>query len=231
MGRLMVLESLLLACLLLLAGYVFWETLGAVWGLDGVWQDLVEERASDKSGLLLFLLVLFAIFCVPISIYWALQFWGMTRASFWIVTLATMVPQIPAVISYNRLDWPTFWTGPLFTTSLSQLVVASLFLASLALMAALHRTGELRRLRARLASLRLDQSEQQRAIISEQLVLVGLIGTTLTLTVALMCTGLAVAQLKDLLALPPWTVFTVGAAASLVLAAALALWLRQTGRE
>jgi hypothetical protein len=74
MGRLMVLESLLLACLLLLAGYVFWETLGAVWGLDGVWQDLVEERASDKSGLLLFLLVLFAIFCVPISIYWALQF-------------------------------------------------------------------------------------------------------------------------------------------------------------
>ena len=177
--------------------------------------------------------MLFAIFCLPIAIYLALQFWGMTRASFWIVTLATMVPQIPAVISYNRLDWPTFWTGPLFTTSLSQLVVASLFLASLALLAALHRTGELRRLRARLAALRLDQSEQQRAhpVISEQLVLVGLIGTALTLTVALMYTGLAVAQLKDLMMLPPWTVFTVGGAASLVLAGALALWLRQAGRE
>ena len=231
MGRLLVLESLLLACLLLLAGYVFWETLGVVLGLDRMWKELVEERVSDKSDLVLFLIVLFAIFCLPIAIYLALQFWGMTRASFWIVTLATMVPQIPAVISYNRLDWPTFWTGPLFTTSLSQLVVASLFLASLALLAALHRTGELRRLRARLAALRLDQSEQQRAIISEQLVLVGLIGTALTLTVALMYTGLAVAQLKDLMMLPPWTVFTVGGAASLVLAGALALWLRQAGRE
>ena len=231
MGRLLVLESLLLTCLLLLAGYVFWETLGVVLGLDQVWQDLVGERVSDKSDLVLFLLVLFAIFCLPIAIYWALQFWGMTRASFWIVTLATVVPQIPAVISYNRLDWPTFWTGPLFTTSLSQLVVASLFLASLALLAALHRTGELRRLRARLAALRLDQSEQQRAIISEQLVLVGLIGSALTLTVALMYTGLAVAQLKDLMMLPPWTVFTVGGAASLALAGALALWLRQAGRE
>ena len=231
MGRLLILESLLLTCLLLLAGYVFWETLGVVLGLDRVWQDLVGERVSDKSDLVLFLLVLFAIFCLPIAIYWALQFWRMTRASFWIVTLATVVPQIPAVITYNRLDWPTFWTGPLFTTDLSQLVVASLFLASLALLATLHRTGELRRLRARLAALRLDQSEQQRAIISEQLVLVGLIGSALTLTVALMYTGLAVAQLKDLMMLPPWTVFTVGGAASLALAGALALWLRQAGRE
>ena len=48
MDRLLVVESLLLACLLLLAGYVFWETLGLVLGLDGVWRSLIDARVPDR---------------------------------------------------------------------------------------------------------------------------------------------------------------------------------------
>ena len=230
MDRLLVVESLLLACLLLLAGYVFWETLGLVLGLDGVWRSLIDARVPDRFDLL-FILVLFVVCCLPIAIYWVLQFIGMTRTSFWIVTLAALAPQIPAVLSYNQLDWPSFWVDPLFTTGLSPIVVASLLLVSLALLVSLHRIGELRRLKARLAALRLDESDQEGAIVNELLVLGGLTGSALVLTAMLLSLGIAVAQMKDLLILSPWTVLTVGGAAILLLASMLSLWLRQTSEE
>ena len=231
MGRLLVVESLLLACLLLLAGYVFWETLGLVLGLDGVWHSLIDARVSDRSDLALFILVLFVVCCLPIAIYWVLQFIGMTRTSFWSVTLAALAPQIPAVLSYNQLDWPSFWVDPLFTTGLSPIVVASLLLVSLALLVSLHRIGELRRLKARLAALRLDGSEQEGAMVNELLVLGGLSSSALILTAALLTLGIAFARMKDLLVFLPWTVLTVGGAAILLLASVLSLWLRQTGEE
>ncbi len=230
MDRLLVVESLLLACLLLLAGYVFWETLGLVLGLDGVWRSLIDARVPDRFDLL-FILVLFVVCCLPIAIYWVLQFIGMTRTSFWIVTLAALAPQIPAVLSYNQLDWPSFWVDPLFTTGLSPIVVASLLLVSLALLVSLHRIGELRRLKARLAALRLDESDQEGAIVNELLVLGGLTGSALVLTAMLLSLGIAVAQMKDLLILSPWTVLTVGGAAILLLASMLSFWLRQTSEE
>ena len=230
MDRLLVVESLLLACLLLLAGYVFWETLGLVLGLDGVWRSLIDARVPDRFDLL-FILVLFVVCCLPIAIYWVLQFIGMTRTSFWIVTLAALAPQIPAVLSYNQLDWLSFWVDPLFTTGLSPIVVASLLLVSLALLVSLHRIGELRRLKARLAALRLDESDQEGAIVNELLVLGGLTGSALVLTAMLLSLGIAVAQMKDLLILSPWTVLTVGGAAILLLASMLSLWLRQTSEE
>ena len=231
MDRLLVVESLLLACLLLLAGYVFWETLGLVLGLDGVWRSLIDARVPDRSDLV-FILVLFVVCCLQIAIYWVLQFIGMTRTSFWIVTLAALAPQIPAVLSYNQLDWPSFWVDPLlFTTGLSPIVVASLLLVSLALLVSLHRIAELRRLKARLAALRLDESDEEGAIVSELLVLGGLTGSALVLTAMLLSMGIGVAQMKDLLVLSPWTVLTVGGAAILLLASVLSLWFRQTGEE
>ena len=179
----------------------------------------------------MFILVLFVVCCLPIAMYWVLQFIGMTRTSFWIVTLAALAPQIPAVLSYNQLDWPSFWVDPLFTTGRSPIVVASLLLVSLALLVSLHRIGELRRLKARLAALRLDESDQEGAIVNELLVLGGLTGSALVLTAMLLSLGIAVAQMKDLLVLSPWTVLTVGGAAILLLASMLSLWLRQTSEE
>ena len=223
MGRLLVLESLLLTILLLLAFYALWETSGAILGLDRVRNSLTETSMLATSDAGFFLLEWIGICCLPIVVYWVLQYAGMTRLSFWAVTLAALVPQIPAVLFYNPLDWPSFWIGSWFTTGLSQTIVATMVLASLALLASLHRTGELRRLKARL--------DRKRVIAGELLLLGGLIGLALVLTVLLLGLGVAVARMEGLFVLSPWTVLTVGGAAVLLLAWVLSLWLRRTDEE
>ena len=231
MGRLLVLESLLLTILLLLAFYALWETSGAILGLDRVRNSLTETSMLATSDAGFFLLEWIGICCLPIVVYWVLQYAGMTRLSFWAVTLAALVPQIPAVLFYNQLDWPSFWIGSWFTTGLSQTIVATMVLASLALLASLHRTGELRRLKARLDRLRPDELDRKRVIAGELLLLGGLIGLALVLTVLLLGLGVAVAQMEGLFVLSPWTVLTVGGAAVLLLAWVLSLWLRWTDEE
>ena len=218
----------MVACLLLLAGYVFWETLGAILGLEQVWHNLIEARESGSSDFALFLLVLFAICCLPIAVYWTMQYFGMTRLSFWTMTLAALIPQLPAVLSFNQLDWPSFWTGAWSATGLSQFTVAGLFLASLFLLISLHRVGEIRRLKARLSGLRLDVPDQERVIANELLVLGGLIGSALVLTLLLLSLGVGIAQMQALLMLTPWTVLTVGVAAILLLAAVFSVWVRRS---
>ena len=80
----------------------------------------------------------------------------MTTLSFWLLTLAVLLPQGPAVLAHNRLDWASFWRGPSSSPELSQITVGALFLLSLVLLVTLHRIAELRRLRGRLGALRLE---------------------------------------------------------------------------
>lgn len=231
MARLLIVESMLLACLLFVAGFALWETLGTALGMDRVWHSLVEMRQSGNQDFVLFLLVVLAVCGLPMAVYWTLQFFRMTRLSFWIVTLAALAPQMPAALSHNRLDWPSFWSVPWFTTGLSELTVALIFLASLAMLVALHRIGELRRLRSRLASLRLDRREQERVVSSELLVLTALVGGVLALTAGLFAAGAFISRAEVVFDLPPWGVLTIGTAAILLVAAALSLWsLRSEAR-
>ena len=225
MVRFLAVESLLLGFLLSLAGYVFWQSLGATMGLDTLWRDQLEAQVPGTRGISP-LVVIAGVCCLPIILYWLLQWLGMTTRSFWLVTLTVLLLQGPAVLAHNQLDWASFWRGPSSSPELSQMTVGALFLLSLVLLVTLHRVAELRRLRGRLGAMRLESGEQGNVIASEILALVGLVGLSLFVTAMLLSAAAALARMNNLLAHSPWTVLTIGAAALLMLTGSLHLWLR-----
>ena len=231
MVRFLAVESLLLGCLLSLAGYVFWESLGATLGLDTLWRDQLEAQEPGMWGISPFMVLIAGISCLPIVFYWLLQWLGMTTRSFWVVTLAVLSLQGPAVLAHNRLDWASFWRGPTSSPEWSQITVGALFLLSLVLLVMLHRIAELRRLRGRLRTLGLERGEQRKIITSEILALAGLVGFSLFVTAMLLSAAAALARMNNLLLYPPWTVLTVGTAALLMVAGFLHLWLRTRQEE
>ena len=129
MVRFLAVESLLLGCLLSLAGYVFWESSGRDPGLDTFWRDQVGALGPGALGTSP-LVVIAGICCLPIIFYWLLQWLRMTTLSFWMVTLAALLLQGPAVLAHNQLDWASFWGGPSSSPELSRITVGALFLLS-----------------------------------------------------------------------------------------------------
>ena len=226
MVRFLAVESLLLGCLLSLAGYVFWESSGRDPGLDTLWSDQLEALGPGVLGISPLMVVIAGICCLPIIFYWLLQWLRMNTLSFWIVILAALLLQGPAVLAHNQLDWASFWRGPSSSPELSQITVGALFLLSLVLLATLQRVAELRRLRGELRTLRLESGEQGNVITTEVLVLAGLVGSSLVVTAMLLSAASALARMNNLLAHSPWTVLTIGAAALLMLTGSLHLWLR-----
>ena len=226
MVRFLAVESLLLGCLLSLAGYVFWESLGATLGLDTLWRSRLEAQGPGTWGISPLMVVIAGVCCLPIILYWLLQWLGMTTRSFWLVTLAVLLLQGPAVLAHNRLDWASFWRGPSSSPELSQITVGALFLLSLVLLVTLHRIAELRRLRGRLRTLSLESGEQGKVIASEILALAGLVGFSLFVTAMLLSAAAALARMNNLLAHSPWTVLTIGTTALLMMTGFLHLWLR-----
>ena len=226
MVRFIAVESLLLGCLLFLAGYVFWESAGG--GSSGAtsWLHRLESGRPGTGGSAIFAAAVAGICAVPIILYWFLQWRGMTGGSFWMVTLAVLLLQAPAVLAHNQLNWLSFWRGPSPPPELSLAAAGGLFLLSLALLAALHRAAEIRRLRARLGTLHLESGEQRQVIAGEVVTLAGLVGLSLVITAALLSVGVALAQLDNLMVRSPWTVLTFGAAALFLMAGSLYLLLR-----
>ncbi len=227
MSRFLVVESLLLASLLSLAGYVFWESLGP----DTLWRDQSQAQELGLWGLPPFVTVVAGVCCLSVVLYWLFQWLRMTTLSFWIVTLAALLPQGPAVLAHNHLDWVSFLGGASPSTELGQVTVGALFLLSLALLAALQRVSELRRLAGRLRTLRLDGGEQGTFIASEILTLVGLVGFSLFVTAVLVAVAATLTRFSNLLVHSPWTVVTIGAAALLMVTAFLHLWPRTRQEE
>ena len=223
MVRFIAVESLLLGCLLFLAGYVFWESAGGGPGEATSW--LAPLAPGSGRGVLLAAVVA-GICAIPIILYWFLQWRGMTGGSFWMVTLAVLLLQAPAVLAHNHLNWVSFWRGPSPPPELSLVAAGGLFLLSLALLATLHRAAEIRRLRGRLETLHLESGEQHQVIASEVVTLAGLVGLSLVITAALLSVGAALAQLDNLMVRSPWTVLTFGATALFLVAGSLYLLLR-----
>ena len=226
MVRFIAVESLLLGCLLSLAGYVFWRSLGATPGLGTIWSDQLEASGTESVGDFPLMVVIAGICCLPIIFYWLLQWLRMTTLSFWIVTLAVLLPQGPAVLAHNKLDWASLWRSTSSSPELSQITVGALFLLSLVLLVTLQRVAELRRLRGGLRALRLESGEQGKIIASEILALIGLVASSLVVTVMLLSSASALARMDYLLAHSPWTVFTIGTAALVMVTAFLHLWMR-----
>ena len=222
MVRFIAVESLLLGCLLFLAGYVFWESSSGATS----WLQRLEPGRPGTGGNALFLVVIAAVCSIPLILYWFLQWRGMTGGSFWMVTLAVLLMQAPAVLAHNQLNWVSFWRGPSSPPELSLVAAGGLFLLSLALLATLHRAAEIRRLRGRLETLHLENGEQRQVIASEVVTLGGLVGLSLVITTALLTVGAALAQLDNLMVRSPWTVLIFGATALFLIAGSLYLLLR-----
>ena len=222
MSRFLVVESLLVASLLSLAGYVFWQSLGA----ETLWSDQQQVQELGLWGLPPFVTVVVGICCLSVVLYWLFQWRRMTTLSFWMVALAVFLPQGPAVLAHNHLDWASFSGEPSSSPELPQVTVGALFLLSLALLATLNRVSELRRLTGTLRTLRLDGGDRGTFIASEILTLIGLVGLSLFVTAVLVTVAATLTRFSNLLVQSPWTVLTVGAAALIMMTGFLHLWLR-----
>ena len=227
MARFWIVETALLAYLFGMGGWVMWQTGGAAVDVEKGWEWLLEIREWKDWGTMVFSLVLAAILVLPIGLYWALQARKKHRVSFWLVSILALAPQMPAALSYNRVDWLSFWKYPMFTTDIPQPVVGLLLLVSLLLLAALHRAGDLRRLTGKLAELRLESSERGLLVRNESLVLGAVTGGSLLITGALLAVGMGVSQLGGPLGKSPWPVLSIGVAAMALLSMVVALWLRR----
>ena len=158
MSRFLVVESLLLASLLSLAGYVFWESwartpCGATnrklrnWGFGDF-----PLRDGRSRPLLSFSCPLLAVPMAANDHTFLLDSdLGRPLAP----GAGGACPQPPGL--------GLVLGGPSPSTELGQVTVGALFLLSLALLAALQRVSELRRLAGRLRTLRLDGGEQERS--------------------------------------------------------------------
>ena len=170
--------------------------------------------------------VVVGICCLSVVLYWLFQWRRMTTLSFWMVALAAFLPQTPAVLAHNHLDWASFFGEPSSAPDLPQVTVGALFLLSLAMLATLNRVSELRRLTGTLTTLRLDDGEQGSFIASEILTLVGLVGFSLFVTAVLVTVAATLTRFSNLLVQSPWTVLTIGAAALIMVTGFMHLWLR-----
>ena len=229
MVKFRIVETALLGYLIGIAGWMIWQTGGAAVDVEKGWEWLLDIREWEDWGSTVFSIVLAAIFGVPIALYWAFQVRGMHRLSFWLVCIVALAPQMPAALSYNRVDWLSFWKYPMFTTDIPQYLVAMLLLVSLLVLAALHRTADLRRLKGKLAELRLEGGEQVVVVRNEGLVLGAVAGGSLAITGALLLVGMGVSQFGGALGQSPWPVVSIGAAVMALLAMVVALWLRRGG--
>ena len=229
MVQLRVVETGLLVYLFGMAAWVIWQTGGAAVDIDKGWEWISDIQEWEDWGSTVFALILAAIVLVPIGLYWGLQARGNHRVSFWMVSTLALAPQMPAALSFNRVDWLSFWKYPMFTTTIPQSVVALLLMVSLLALLVLHRAGDLRRLREKLSELGLERKERGLVVRNEALILGAIAAASLGITGALLTAGMALSELGGPLEQSPWPVVSIGAVAILLLAVIMALWVRRAG--
>ena len=229
MFRFWLIETGLLLYLFGIAGWMMWQTGGAAVDVEKGWAWLSRVRAWEDWGSTVSSLVMVAIFVLPVGLYWALQARGRRRVSFWLVIVLALLPQMPAVLAYNRVDWLSFWKYPMFTTQIPQIIAGLLLLVSLLALATLHRTADLRHLSKKLKELGLDSKDQGLLVRSEALVLAAIVGVALGITGGLLVVGMALSELGGFLEQSPWLVVVVGTVAILLLATIMAIWVRRLG--
>ena len=229
MFRYWTIETGLLLYLFGMAAWMLWQTGGAAVDIEKGWAWLSSVREWEDWGSTVFSLVVAAIFALPVGLYWALQFRGKRRVSFWMVVVLALGPQLPSALAYNRVDWLSFWKYPMFTTEIPQAIAGLLLLVSLLVLAALQRTADLRSLSRRLEKLGLDSKDHAMLVKSEALALAAVVGAALGATGILLVMGMILSGLGGSLGSFPWMVVCVGAATLMLLAAIMALWVRGLG--
>ncbi len=223
----MVIESLLLGGLTVLAGYLALESWGHTLGIPSDLSLLPCCQDDRRWVSALTTVAVLSICCIPIAWYWMLQRLGMLRLAFWSVTLPILLVQSPAVFAHNGIDWFPERSPSWGLPELHPMAAVGWLLSSLVLLVTLHRIADIRRLYAKLESLDLEYSERQQVMLGEFVVLGGLVGVSLIVTLALLIGAPALTEMGSFLMRSPWTLFTVGVTAVSLLGWFVYLWFRR----
>ena len=215
-------ETLVLAGLLLLAGFVVWDA-GPALGLpESRWLTWLTALFPG-----LFSLQVLAVVAVLMVAYWALQALGHTQLPFWLIAGLVILPHAVPVWGHNQLEWYELLdVRAELVGDRSLLRDAALLLAALAGVVALHRIIGLRALDRRMALQGIATPDRSRVLLFEGLLLAGLLAAGLSLALAAVLAATLLGRYDNLLEASTWAVAATGAAAALLLALTLLLWRR-----
>lgn len=220
--RIAAIESLVLACLLLLAAFVLWDAAEALGVPD---TSLLYKATRLLPGPVYVDAVLAASLCV--AAYWGLQTLGRMDVAFWLMALLVIAPHGVPLWDYNQLEWyELVGVDGELVGARSPLRDAALFLACLAGLAALHRIGELRVLDRRMTAQGVAAADRLHVALCEGLMLGGLIAAGLLLAFFMVLAAGLLGRYDDIIGGSPWAVVAVGGGATVLLALTLLLWYR-----
>ena len=153
------------------------------------------------------------------AIYLVLRIANTGRFPFWAFTVLLMAATIPDLWAHNRIDWHGFFGRYMyFSEPLPVLASAAIFLFTVAGLVALHRVIQLGAQAREMESRGVDSEERDTVIRNEAVSITVIIVVSLTLASVMVVIGAAVGRAETVSGLVPWTVTTVGVAATLLLA-------------
>ena len=215
-------EAALMLLLLLIAAWQFWVWTSPPEVLTG---PGAETMAAGMPAFGLSSLLAGVLFGA--AAYGLLQVLGKSSLALWLVAVLALLPQGPGIWAHNKLGWEKFMGMETPVGDGNPLLVAGgLFLISLLGLVVLHRAIAMRRLGRLLERRRVDMAERDGIMRSESLVLGGILGVSLLLSVLLVAAGSGLSRAEWLTSAVPWTVVTIGGGASLLLIGFTALYLQ-----
>ena len=215
-------ETVLLAGLLALAGYVAWDT-GPALGLpDSHWLRWLTGFFPGFISVQAFSLV-----TLLVVTYWALQALGHRQLSFWLMAGFAVLPHAVPIWGHNQLEWYELFGAQADLIGERMLARdAALFLASLAGLVMLHRIISLRNLERRMTFQGISTTDKGRVLQYEGLLLVGLLAAGLSLALLTVLVATLLGRYDAFLTGSTWAAGGIGAGASALLALTLLLWRR-----
>ena len=215
-------EAGLVLLLLLIAAWQYWGWAANPAALDGSAPESMASRVPPFGSSYVLVAVL-----AGAGFYGLLQFLGKSSLALWTIAMLSILPQGPGIWSHNKLGWEKFMGIHTPVGDGNALLVAGgLFLISLLGLVVLHRVIAMRRLGRLLVQRGVDGEERDGILRSEGLVLGGIVGLSSGLAILLVVVGAGLGQGEWLASQVPWTVVTIGGAASLLLIGFIALYLQ-----
>ncbi len=151
--------------------------------------------------------------------YLVLRIANTGRFPFWAITALLMAAHIPDLWAHNRIDWHGFFGRYIyFSEPLPVLASAAIFLFTVAGLVALHRIIQLGAQAREMESRGVNSEERDAVIRNEAVSIAVIIVVSLALASVTVLIGAAVGRADTVSGLGPWTVVTVGIAATLLLA-------------
>ncbi len=167
-----------------------------------------------------------AVIFACVAVYWTLQILGRNIAAFWLIATLVILAQCLAIWSHNALEWGQFIGVEVNDAEGRSLIQDTiLLLGSLVGLMALNRIIGLRRLDGLLITRQVGTMDRNGILLSEGLVLAGLIVSGAILAFFMVLTASSLGKHQNVLSLSPWSVMTVGGSAVVLFVSSLFVWL------